>query len=53
MKVEDIPLKQEIIEILKEHGINKLYPPQEKALPFVLEVKTLFFLFLLLVVKAL
>ncbi|MCJ7571262.1 MAG: DEAD/DEAH box helicase [Candidatus Thermoplasmatota archaeon] len=39
MKVEDIPLKQEIIEILKEHGINKLYPPQEKALPFVLDGK--------------
>ena len=39
MKVEDIPLKQEIIEILKEHGINKLYPPQEKALPFVLAGK--------------
>jgi replicative superfamily II helicase len=39
MKVEDIPLKQEIIEILKEHGINKLYPPQEKALPYVLNGK--------------
>ncbi|MCI0501717.1 MAG: DEAD/DEAH box helicase, partial [Epsilonproteobacteria bacterium] len=39
MKVEDIPLKQEIIQILKEHGISKLYPPQEKALPFVLAGK--------------
>jgi helicase len=39
MKVEDIPLKQEIIQILKDHGISKLYPPQEKALPFVLAGK--------------
>jgi helicase len=39
MKVENLPLKKEIIEILKEHGINKLYPPQEKALPFVLNGK--------------
>jgi len=39
MKVEDIPLKQEIIQILKDHGISKLYPPQEKALPFILNGK--------------
>jgi helicase len=41
MKVENIPLKKEIIEILKEHGINKLYPPQEKALPFILTGKNI------------
>ena len=39
MKVEDIALKHDIIEILKEHGIDKLYPPQEKALPFILKGK--------------
>ena len=39
MKVENLPLKQEIIQILKEHKINKLYPPQEKALPLVLNGK--------------
>jgi len=39
MKVEKLALKQEIIEILKDHEIDKLYPPQEKALPFVLEGK--------------
>ena len=37
MQVEDLPFKGEIIEILKDHGIDKLYPPQAKALPHVLK----------------
>ncbi len=39
MKVENIPMKSEIIEILKKHGIKELYPPQVKALPFILNGK--------------
>ena len=37
MKVEKIPLSSEIIEILKEHEISELYPPQAEALPNVLK----------------
>jgi helicase len=36
MKIEKLPLSKEIIDILKEHEIKELYPPQAKALPHVL-----------------
>ena len=41
MKIEKLPLNKEIIEILKEHEISKLYPPQVKALPHVLKGKNM------------
>jgi len=37
MKIEKLPLSKEIIEILKEHEIEELYPPQAEALPYVLK----------------
>jgi helicase len=37
MKLEKLPLKKEIISILKEHEIKELYPPQADALPHVLQ----------------
>jgi helicase len=37
MKLEKLPLNKEIIEILKEHKILELYPPQAEALPYVLK----------------
>jgi len=41
MKLEEIPLNKEIIEILKEHEISELYPPQAEALPHLLNNKNL------------
>jgi helicase len=37
MNLEKLPLQKEIIEILKEHDISDLYPPQTEALPYVLK----------------
>jgi len=37
MKLEKLPLNKEIIEVLKDHEISKLYPPQAEALPYVLK----------------
>jgi helicase len=37
MKLEELPLEKEIIEILKEQDISELYPPQAKALPHALK----------------
>ncbi|UCD13229.1 MAG: DEAD/DEAH box helicase, partial [Thermoplasmatales archaeon] len=37
MKLEELPLNKEIIEILKDHEISELYPPQAEALPYVLK----------------
>jgi len=37
MKIEKLPLNEEIIEILRKHDISELYPPQADALPFVLK----------------
>ncbi len=37
MKTEELPLNKEIIDVLKEHGISELYPPQADALPYVLK----------------
>ena len=31
MKVEDLPVRREVIERIKEIGIRELYPPQEEA----------------------
>ena len=36
MKLEELGLSEKIIEILKEHEISQLYPPQADALPSVL-----------------
>jgi helicase len=37
MKLKKLPLNLEIIDILKEHEISELYPPQAEALPYVLK----------------
>ena len=37
MKIENLPLSEDIKDILKEHEISKLYPPQIEALPHVLK----------------
>ena len=37
MKLEELPLNKEIIDVLKEHEISELYPPQAEALPYVLK----------------
>ena len=37
MKVDKLPLHKDIIEVLKEHEISELYPPQAKAMPHILE----------------
>ncbi|UCB58441.1 MAG: DEAD/DEAH box helicase [Thermoplasmatales archaeon] len=37
MKIEKIPLSNDIIDILKDYDINELYPPQAEALPYVLK----------------
>ena len=37
MKLEKLPLNKKIIEVLKDHEISKLYPPQAEALPYVLK----------------
>jgi helicase len=37
MKINQLPLNKEIIEVLKEHEVKELYPPQVEALPYVLK----------------
>ena len=37
MKLTKLPLNNNIIEILREHEISELYPPQAEALPYVLK----------------
>jgi helicase len=37
MKLENLSLTNEIIDILKEHEIEEFYPPQAEALPFALK----------------
>jgi len=37
MKLEELHLEKQIIEILKEQDISELYPPQEEALPYALK----------------
>ncbi|MEM1513944.1 MAG: DEAD/DEAH box helicase [Candidatus Thermoplasmatota archaeon] len=36
MRVDELEISLAIKEILKEEGINELYPPQEEAIPYVL-----------------
>ena len=37
MKLNELPLNDDIIDVLKEHEISELYPPQVEALPYVLK----------------
>ena len=37
MKLTELPLDSDIKEVLKEHEISELYPPQSKALPYILK----------------
>ena len=41
MKLNDLPISPEIIEILKEQDISEFYPPQAEALPFALKGENL------------
>jgi helicase len=41
MKLEDLNLDKEIIEILKEHEISEFYPPQAEAMPYALKAENL------------
>jgi len=41
MKLSDLPLDKAIIDVLIEHEINELYPPQEKAMHHVLNGENL------------
>jgi helicase len=37
MKISDLAISNDIINLLSEQGIDELYPPQEEAIPFVLD----------------
>ncbi len=39
MKIDELQIDSSIKEILKEQGIIELYPPQQEAIPYVLEGK--------------
>ena len=41
MKIEKLGLDDKIIEILKDHKIKELYPPQQDALPHILKGENL------------
>jgi len=41
MKLNELPIAENIINVLREHEILELYPPQEKALPHVLNGKNM------------
>jgi len=41
MKLNDLPIEKQIIELLKEQDISELYPPQAKALPYALKGENL------------
>ena len=41
MKVADLAVDPRIVDVLKEQGIEDLYPPQERAIPLALEGKSL------------
>jgi len=41
MRLEKLNLNKKILEVLEEHGIEELYPPQMDALPFVLKGENL------------
>ena len=42
MRLDELDLPKGVVEILKEEGIETLYPPQEKAVPWALQGKNLF-----------
>ena len=39
MKVADLPIDPKIIQIVQQHGIQELYPPQADALPIAVQGK--------------
>ena len=39
MEITEIPVHPSIISVIKKQGITKLYPPQEDAIPFIIEGK--------------
>jgi helicase len=39
MDISQLPLDTKIINILKDHGIQQLYPPQKEALPAIFDGK--------------
>ncbi len=39
MRIDDVPLRKEFIEVFKEDGIGELYPPQEEAVEKVFRGK--------------
>jgi len=41
MKIDDIDLPDNILEIFKNEGLNELYPPQAEAVPKIFEGKNL------------
>lgn len=41
MKLTELNLQKNVLEILNNHGIKELYPPQEKALPLALDGKNM------------
>ncbi|HEC72564.1 MAG TPA: DEAD/DEAH box helicase [Thermoplasmatales archaeon] len=41
MKLQKLNLDKKILEVLEEHGIEELYPPQVEAIPFVLKGENL------------
>ena len=41
MNIQRLPIKDEIIQIVQQQGIQTLYPPQEEALPHVLNGKNI------------
>ena len=41
MRLEKLNLNKKILDVLEEHGIEELYPPQMDALPFVLKGENL------------
>jgi helicase len=41
MKLNELPIDRRIIDVLREHEISELYPPQAKALPPVLNGKNM------------
>lgn len=41
MRLEELPLDKDIIQILKDNKIHELYPPQAEALPYALKGENL------------
>ena len=41
MKLDELRINKDIVDILKEHEISELYPPQAEALPYALKGKNM------------